>query len=139
VTAVVDTSVLLRLLLPGDPRQIIAVEAYIRAAERSGPTLIVPPTTVSEVTYVLRGPRLALGRAKTAEAVRFLRALPLRFLDGDVIDHAVTLYDAVHDDWDDCIAAAYSLLRADGAILAYDRDFDRIPGIKRFEPPLVTS
>ncbi len=139
MNAVVDASVLLRLLLPGDPARVAAVEACVRASERGGPTLVVPPTTVSEITYVLRGPRLALGRAETAEAVRFLRALPLRFLDDDVVDHAVALYDAVHDDWDDCMAAAYSVLRADGELLAYDRDFDRIPGIRRFEPPLVTS
>ena len=138
MNAVVDTSVLLRLLLPGDPRQVAAVESCIRASERGEPTLVVAPTTLSEITHVLRGPRLALGRAKTADAVRFLRALPLRFLDDDVIDHAVALYDAAHDDWDDCMVAAYSLLRADGKLLAYDRDFDRIPGITRFEPPLVT-
>ena len=135
--AVADTSVLLRLLLPDEPALVAAVEQYL--TERETRTLFVAPTTVSEVTYVLRGPRLALGRERTIAAIRLLRELPLRFLDGDIIDRALAFYEHARGDWDDCMVAAYATERADSHVLAYDRDFDRIPGLSRIEPPMVTS
>lgn len=132
---IIDTSVLARLVLLDNAAMTSAVEAYLQIPERDRKTLVVAPTTISEVVFVLAGPRIHLPSSEVARAVRFILSLPVRFLDRDVVERALGLYESVHADWDDCMVAAYALERADSEVLAYDRGFNHIPGLTRFEPP----
>lgn len=126
-------------MLDDDPAKTEAVLAFLERPEHERGPVVVALTTLSEVVYVLRGPRLSFERSTVAALIRGIVALPLLVLDADVVETALSLYPAFHGDWDDCVAAAYGLVRGNAAVLAYDRDFDRIPGLSRIEPPMVTT
>lgn len=134
-----DSNALLRLILDDDPVRPAAVREFLQLPEVKRGTVELRPTTVSEIVYVLSGSRQAYARADVARTLEAMLALPVRVLDEDVVRNAVELYRDVHPDWDDCVVAAYALLRDNGRILSYDRGLSRIPGIVRVEPPLVTA
>jgi len=133
--SVVDTNILARLVLLDDAAMLRDIESYFRIPERDRKTLVVAPTTVSEIAFLLSGRRVHYPPSEVARALHLLLSLPLRFLDRDVVERALELYETVHPDWDDCMVAAYALERADSDVLTYDRGFNRISGLSRSEPP----
>ena len=135
---IADTSVLLRLVLKDAPSKTADVQALLRRPSSSREAVEVLPTTVSEMVFVLKGPRIGYGRAEIAQILRAFFGLPLRFWYQPEMILAVELYANHHNDWEDCVAAAFALQNG-GGILAYDRDFNRIPGLNRFEPPVTAS
>ncbi len=139
MNATVDTNVLLRLILDDEPEKFTAVSEFLSLPEAIRGIVELQPTTVSEFVYVLRSPRRNYSREETVAALDVIVALPLRVVEGDVIRYAIDLYRDVHPDWDDCVVAAYAAKRNKGRILSHDKGLRRIPGLKRFEPPVVAS
>ncbi len=135
MSALADASFLLRLILDDAPQSTKDAAAFLRSPEPEREPVWVAPTTVAEMVYVITGPRLAFGRERAGEIVENVLRLPVRVMDRDVIVQALAYYREVHNDWGDCMAAAYASRRTGGRIYAYDRDFDRIPGIEREQPP----
>lgn len=132
--AFIDTNVLLRLLLDDDPIQSPPARDYVRQATAERPLPIVAATTVSELVYVLRGQRLAFDRGRAANAVVGVLELGVTVQDREVIATAAELLRSIHDDWDDCMVAAYAIERAGGRLVSFDRGLGRIPGLQRQEP-----
>jgi predicted nucleic acid-binding protein len=133
--AFVDTNVLLRYFLKDVPEQSEAAIAFVASSRQPGGVrLAVSPTTISEVIFVARGPHYRLDRASLVEVVGALLNGPLTLLDRSVVARAHALYRDVHDDWDDCLLAAYAIERTEGRLVSFDRGLDRIPGLTRTEP-----
>lgn len=63
-----------------------------------------------------------------------LLAGPFEVPDHKVIALAARFFREVHDDWDDCLLAAFAIEEDDGSVISFDRGLDRIPGIRRIEP-----
>ena len=136
---IADTSVLLRLVvLEDDPAKSADVQALVRLPVRSRYEIEVLPTTLSEMVFVLKGARVGYSRAQVAETLRKFVMLPLLIHHRTEMLFAIELYADHHNDWEDCVAAAFAL-QSEGRILAYDRGFRRIPGLVRFEPPVIAS
>lgn len=133
---IADTSVLLRLVINDDPAKTAAVQALVRRPLLEREPIEVLATTVSEMVFVLRGPYIGYSRDQIAQTLRVFLSLPLRFRQEAEVSLAVDLYTSHHNDWEDCLAGAFAL-HTGGQILAYDRDFNRIPGLTRIEPPAV--
>lgn len=134
----VDTNVLLRAATRTPADQTAAVENLLReAAAGVVPALHVAASTVSETVFVLRGKVYTFDRSRIVTFLEALLMLPLRIADRAVIQRAMTIYRDHHDDWDDCLLAAYALERGDGSVISFDRGLDRIPGLRRLEPGAV--
>lgn len=130
----VDTNVLLRLLMDDDPVQSPATRDYFRRAAAGGAKTVISAATISELVYVLGGPRLGFDRERLAEAVEAVIGLEALVPDRAVIARACELLRTTHPDWDDCLLAAYAIERADGRVVSFDRGLDRIPGLSRQAP-----
>ena len=133
VWPVADTNVLLRFLLRDHPEQSPATKAFMDALAPLD-RLIVLSTTVSELVFVASGRTYGVTRAEIADLIGQLLAGPFELADRETIAVARDLYRDVHDDWDDCVLAAYALEEGDGTVVSFDRGLDRIPGLTRIEP-----
>ncbi|MGI8925818.1 MAG: PIN domain-containing protein [Tepidiformaceae bacterium] len=129
-----DTNILLRIILKDNPAQWEAAIRLIEDAPSEALRLILMPTTVSELVYVLGGPKEGRSVAEVASALETVLALPIRIIDLSVIATAVELYRNHHSDWDDCVVAAYAIDRAGGRLASFDLGLDRIPGLARLAP-----
>lgn len=132
----VDTNIFVRVLTGDDPHKAARCLALFQRAQRGEVTLITSESVVAEVAYVLSSRSIyQIPRATIAVALRSLLADP-----GFRIDHkesvlrALNLWKDTNLDFADCLSVEH-VRRADLAgIYSYDRDFDRIPDIRRLEP-----
>ena len=139
MNSTVDTNVLLRLILNDEPAKTVAIKDFLRLPEAKRGAIELHTTTVSEIVYVLRSPRHSYPRDEIVRAMEMVLTLPLRVVEADIVRSAIDLYRDAHPDWDDCIVAAYALERSEGRLLSYDNGLRRIPGLVRFEPPVIVS
>lgn len=132
-----DTNILLRVATNLPPDQAAATERLLRDAEAGRiPRPLVSTTTLSEVVFVLLGRTYSFTRGPVASFIELLLAAPLRFPERSIIERALPLYRDVHNDWDDCLLAAYAFERSNGRLASFDRGLDRIPGLTRIQPSL---
>lgn len=131
---VADTNVLLRFLLKDHPEQSPASKTFIAGLSPYG-RLTILPSTIAEIVFVARGPTYGVVRSDIVALIGQLLAGPFHFDNRETISRARDLYRDFHDDWDDCLLAAYALEEGDGSIVSFDRGLDRIPGLTRIEPP----
>ena len=54
--------------------------------------------------------------------------------DEQIIVNALSIFCAKNIDFIDCFCAAYVMKRDDLTLCSYDKDFDKVDGIKRVEP-----
>jgi predicted nucleic acid-binding protein len=91
---------------------------------------------VAEVVFVLTSRRLyGLGRAEAARLLRpLLEIRALRLDRKEVVLAALMRFGSSALDFVDCLAVEHVLARNLEGIYSLDRDYDRIPGVTRFEP-----
>lgn len=133
-----DTNIFIRYLTQDDPEKMRACLALLQRVQ-AGAEAITSEVVIAEVTYVLSSPRLyKLSHADVSVRLRpilLLRALKLpnkrRLL------HALDIYSTHSQlDFEDCLIVAQIEQQHIETLMSYDRDFDRIPGVTRQEPPL---
>ena len=132
----VDANIFVRVLTGDDPRKAARCLALFQRAQRSEVTLITSESVVAEVAYVLSSrSTYRIPRATIAVALRSILADP-----GFQIDHkefvlrALDLWKDLNLDFADCLSIEHVRRDSLAGIYSYDRDFDRIPGIRRLEP-----
>lgn len=100
--------------------------------------LRAPATVVADAVFVLSSPRTyGFDRARVRAALAPLLAMPgFEVADRALLRRALGVYVA-HPQLDFGDAAIVAAMQLDGAadLFACDRDFDRVPGIARVEPP----
>jgi len=131
---VLDANVILRFLLADHPDQsprCWALMARIRDGEEK---VFLPEVVVSDVVWTLKS-----FYHWPADRIRqFVEALLLA--DGVQMDRKPLMLKALHlfadrnIDFSDALIAAEMLQTGQAEIYSYDRDFDRITGIRRVEP-----
>lgn len=134
--AFIDTDVLIRLLTGDDPVKQAAAAALFEKVASGELVVAAPDTVIADAVHVLSSRALYhLGREQIASMLRPLLALSgFRVQQQTIVIRALDLYAATRLDWGDVMIAA-AMERAGSSILyAYDRDFDRLPGIVRHEP-----
>lgn len=134
--AFVDADVIVRLLTGDDPVKQSGAAALFEKVEKGDVTLRTPVTTIADVVYVLSSPRLyKVPRVELADMLKFLILLP-GFDVGDkaAVLSALDIYAGTPVDFGDALIAAGVLLTEVPTLYSYDRDFDKIDGIKRIEP-----
>jgi predicted nucleic acid-binding protein len=132
----VDADVIVRLLTGDDLRKQARAAALFERVERGQLTLRTPVTTIADVVYVLTSPRLyAVPRAQVAEMLKALARMPGFIVDQrDAVLGALDLFAATRLDFGDALIAAEMALSDADTLYSFDRDFDRLAGLKRREP-----
>ena len=132
----IDTNIVLRHLLQDHPEQSPASTALLERIESGEVAGWTTPLAVAEMVWVLAGPVYRLTREQIRDGLSDLLQLPgLRVIDGAALIEALETYASVQVDFIDAYHAA--LVGNRGGLYSFDRDFDRIPGITRIEPPAV--
>jgi predicted nucleic acid-binding protein len=136
VSALVDANIFVRLLTGDDPDKAARCLALFERARIGEVSLVTSEAIVAEVAYVLTSPRsYRIPRATVATALLPLLADPGLQVDNKaVVLTALDVWEDSNLDFADCLAVArFRHANLDG-IYSYDRDFDRIPDIRRLEP-----
>lgn len=133
-----DTNVLARLI-SGEPRhQARAAGRALDALAERGRTTVVSDVVAAELAYVLDS-GTSLPRAKAAALVGSLLTRPgLEVADEALLRDALTVWGSTRFDFADAYLASLARRTHGGRVLSFDRDFDRIPGVRRVDPHGLT-
>jgi len=136
----VDTDVLIRLLTGDDRRKQADARALFEAVEAGTLMFAVPDTVIADAVFVLGSPRLyARPRVQVAELLSRLVRLPhFKVANRRTVLRALDVYAATNLDFGDAMLVAAVQRSGAQVIYSYDRDFDRIAGITRQEPPTAS-
>jgi predicted nucleic acid-binding protein len=134
--AFVDADVIVRLLTGDDPRKQARAAALFERVEAGEARLRLLTSTLADVVYVLTSPRLyATPRAKTADLLSVLVRLPDVVMDDrEIALGALDLFARSNLDFGDALIAAAMAREGVDALYSYDRDYDRLAGMRRIEP-----
>lgn len=131
----VDTNIFVRLLTGDDPTKARRSRDLLQSAQRGDVSLVTSEMVVAEIIYVLTRATYRLPRSDVADAVRSILANP-----GLHVDHKRSVVAAVESwgasslDFEDWLSIEQVRRASLDGIYSYDRDFDRVPGVRRFEP-----
>jgi predicted nucleic acid-binding protein len=130
-----DTNVLIRCLMEDHRHHSAAARSRVGQLINRAAEVRLPHLVLGEVVHVLSSPVTAgVPRALIRSTLAPILALDAIIVeDKPLVDRALELYSTVNVDFPDAYQAA--LAESTGApISSFDRDFDRIPGIRRIEP-----
>ncbi|MCY4448984.1 MAG: type II toxin-antitoxin system VapC family toxin [Chloroflexi bacterium] len=133
-----DTNVVLRFLTRDDETKAADCYRLFQRVQQGEEELLTCESVVSEAAYVLSSSRLSY--RLTHEEIRE-RLLPILTLRGvrlpqkRVCLQALDIYaTSPFLDFEDALAVAHMGQAGVTEIVSYDRDFDRVPGVRRVEP-----
>ena len=134
----VDTNVFLRYLTGDDEIKAQACYELFQRVNQGEEELFTCEAIVSEVVYVLSSTRAPYRLSHDEIRARLVPILTLRGLrlpQKRVYLEALDLYaSSPYLDFEDALAVAHMQRQGITEIVSYDRDFDRIAGIRRTEP-----
>ena len=133
----VDTNIFIRFLVADDEKKGEACFRLFQRVQRGEESVTTTEAIIAEVVYVLSSAAL-YGLSHEEVAARLTPILSLRSLrlrHKRTYLRALDLY-ATHRflDFEDALTAAHMERERISEIITYDKDFDRLPGIKRSEP-----
>ena len=133
-----DTNIIIRYLTRDDEVKARACYELFRQVEQGEEELFTCEAVVAEVTYVLSSRRSPYQLSHEEIQSRLLPILTLRglrFPQKGVCIRALDLFaSAPFLDFEDALAVAHMERLGMTEIVSYDRDFDRVAGVRRFEP-----
>lgn len=133
-----DTNVILRYLTRDDESKADACYRLFQRVKQGEEELFTCEAIVAEVTYVLSSPRAPYQLSHGEVRDRLLPILILRGLklpQKRTCLRALDLYaSSPFLDFEDALAVAHMEQRGVAEIVSYDKDFDRLTGIRRTEP-----
>jgi predicted nucleic acid-binding protein len=131
VTAFVDTNILVRHLT-GDPPEMAARATTYLAAETE---LLLTDLVVAETVYVLESfyeaPRLQVARA-VRSLIGFASVV---CVDPSVLLRTIEVYETYRIDFAEAYLVACAESTGVDSIASFDRSIDRVPSVRRIEPP----
>jgi len=130
----IDTNIFIRLLTEDDPEQAAASKDFIARVMAGKVNAYVTVAVVLEIVWTLSS-YYKLSRDDISDKLTLLlNTKKLAVENRDVVEEAVEYYRSVPIDFADCYNAAYAKSIGDAVVLSYDKDFDKLKGIKRVEP-----
>ena len=133
-----DTNVILRYLTRDDEAKADACYSLFQEVKQGVEELFTCESIIAEVVYVLSSSRAPYQLSHSEVRDRLLPILSLRGLkipQKRTYLRALDLYaTSPFLDYEDAVAAAHMEQRGILEIVSYDKDFDRIAGIRRTEP-----
>lgn len=132
----IDTDVLIRFLTGDDPKKQEASAILFEKVEKGALVLSAPDIAIADAVFVLASPNLyALPRTQIRDLLTVLLSYShFKVENKQVLIKALDLYASNNIDFGDAILAVLTLESQSKVIYSYDRDFDKVHGIKRKEP-----
>lgn len=132
--ALVDANVILRYLTRDPPGMAEASLKIFNEARNGKISLLIIPITVAEVVWTLES-FYGYSKQQIADTMtQFLLCEGLEVEGLDLFIGALTLYHKKNLDFADAILAITALRKGPKIIYSFDRDLDRVDGLKRLEP-----
>ncbi len=133
-----DTNVILSYLTGDDEAKAQACYRLFKRVEAGEEELFTCEAIVTEVVYVLSSRRAPYRLGAEEIRARLVPIITLRGLklpQKRVYLEPLDLYaSSPFLDFEDALAAAHMRRNGVAEIMSYDRDFDRVPGLRRVEP-----
>ncbi|HHS98562.1 MAG TPA: type II toxin-antitoxin system VapC family toxin [Chloroflexi bacterium] len=129
-----DANIVLRYLLRDSPEQAERARALIHRIRDGAEQVYMPDIALADVVWTLHR-----FYKRTRQEIRdvllpILKMDGLRMHDKATAVRAVLLFADLGIDFSDALIAAEMLRSGREEIYSYDRDFDRVPGLRRVEP-----
>ena len=133
-----DTNVIISFLTRDDEAKAEACYQLFQRVQLGEEELFTCEAVVSEVAYVLSSPRAPYRLSHADIKARLLPILTLRGVrlpQKRLYLQALDIYaTSPFLDFEDALAVAHMEHRGLTEIVSYDRDFDRVTGLRRVEP-----
>lgn len=130
-----DANIFLRHLMQDHSTHSPAARALFERIAAGEERCWTTPVVLAEVVWVLSGAVYSLGRAAIRDALSGLLAMPdIAIEDRGAVLSGLDLYADSSIDFIDAYHAALLLEQDSPELYSFDRDFDRIPGLRRLEP-----
>ncbi|AKM79095.1 MAG: hypothetical protein UX85_C0003G0107 [Candidatus Beckwithbacteria bacterium GW2011_GWB1_47_15] len=126
---VIDTDIIIRFITQDDNQKAKKFQVWLKKNKK----ILLSDVTVAETYWVLKS---FYGFSQK----RIIISLESLVSYNNIVCNKVLLLSTMAQlkrykiSFVDAYASAYSLLENDGKILSFDKDFDKIKGIKRIEP-----
>ena len=131
-----DSNIIIRAATNDHPQHSPRAQAYLtQLAQPAQQEATLTEAVLVETVLVLSSPRLYnLPRAQIAQLLTDVVSLPgLTLPHRDVYLAALAIYGGHNVDFVDALNAAHSVKTA-GVIVSFDKDYGKIPGVRRTEP-----
>ena len=134
MSAFVDTNILVRHLT-GDPPALAArATAYLATAEE----LYLADLIVAETVYALES-FYEVARPLIAQVMRSLIAFDsIAIVDPALLLRAIEVYEVDRLDFAEAYLVACAESTGVGSVASFDKSIDRLPTVKRIEPPRIS-
>lgn len=130
----IDTNIFLRILTNDDPAQAEKSKAFILQVISGEKHAYTTVAVLLELAWTLES-YFGLKPEEVAEKLSLITATPkLQIENRRVVEEAIEIYKEKHIDFADCYNAAFAKIMSGSLVLSYDRDFDKVSGLKRKTP-----
>lgn len=136
MTVCLDTDVIIRFLTADDPEKQRRAAKFFERVVTGEVSVSITPVAIADAVFVLTSRNLyGVSRADATEMLISLITHP-----GFVVEHrsrmiaALTIFRTLNLDFGDAYTAAAALEDDEPRVLSFDRDFDRVTGLRRIEP-----
>ncbi len=125
-----DTNLLLRFLTGDDPKKAKSVELLLKTSKQP---LTVTDMAFAELAWVMVS---FYGFEKSKIIAKLASILDMGTIKASkkLLRQSLVIYARHNIDFIDAYHAAFMKLKSYYAIYSYDRDFDKVAGLKRLEP-----
>jgi predicted nucleic acid-binding protein len=130
----IDANVILRYLTDEPRGPADRAAALFRAVDAGGCSVILEDVVLAEVVWTLAS---FYRMAKSEIAVALLKLVGadgILSADKETLQLALVLFHEKNLDFADALLAARALQMGENAVYSFDRDFERVPGLTRYEP-----
>lgn len=127
---IIDTNLLFRYFLRDDPQKADSVERLLKKKRKR---LLIPDIVFAELVWVL-GSVYKQKRETIAVAISGLLSLKEVKINHEIISKSLDIFRSTKVDWIDAYIAAIAEIEGYKGVYSFDRDFDKIPGVRRLEP-----
>jgi len=130
----IDANIILRFLTNDNPTQAAACENLLREVESGQTQVYLADIILADIVWTLeKYYRVEKSQIRT-KLTQILALSGLRCVSKNIITAALDIYCDKNIDWTDAFVASQMLTANQNEIYSYDKDFDRIDGVKRIEP-----
>ncbi|MDO8638200.1 MAG: PIN domain-containing protein [Candidatus Daviesbacteria bacterium] len=127
----IDSNLIVRYLIQDDPKKALAVRKLL---ENNKATLLLTDIVTAELVWTLDS-FYHLTRSEILEKLQSLLDLDSIKANKELLSRSLQIYQTYNIDFIDAYLAAYCDAKKNiKGIYSFDKDFDKIKDIKRFEP-----
>jgi predicted nucleic-acid-binding protein len=137
IKIVLDTNIFIRIFVGDIEEQMVECVRLLELLEEEGKKVkvYIPQTVVLEIGWVLGGKYYKFSRQKIAKALTSLNSDDIISADKLDFNKGIELFEKYKVKLGDAMIAASDVVQKEKAIIvSYDRDFDKIKGVKKMTP-----